>query len=320
MQGVGHGIKSHEPCNRAPRETFGQSGSSIVQEAATACDGQHVGHWRASLARHSQGASRTAGTNNQRGGVRKHFIIVVLAALLGTMAVVATTSSENTADAIDYARDAAAGTEPLAPRLLEPGHLLWRPAGVVLRNFAGGSASNDPVAIRDAQRRLTFVSTITLFVAAASIGLLVSGVVGTMAAGLAAVALVTLGSAVINFAQAGAPLRPRSGVRESCAPRWHLRRATHRGMASCPGRRPPRVGRPPLASVCPGCRGRRGRNLSSFSRRPRQRLRAATIATLACAFLGMTAYLGAAWANGIRSLPAFVRPALSFARLILTAS
>ena len=37
------------------------------------------------------------------------------------------------------------------------------------------------------------------------------------------------------------------------------------------------------------------------------RLRAATIATGTCALIGMSAYLGAAWANGIRSFPAFTQ-------------
>ena len=142
---------------------------------------------------------------DKSGSLRAPRIAVLAAALLATLAIVATTSPENTGDAVDYARDAASASSPLTPSLLEPGHLLWRPAGVVLRDLSGFPASGNPAAIREAQRLLTGISVVAAFMAAASTGLLVFGVVGSLAAGLAAVALTALGAAIVNFGQAGAP-------------------------------------------------------------------------------------------------------------------
>ena len=242
---------------------------------------------------------------NQSGGLRSSRIAVLVAALLGTLAVVATTSPENTGDAMDYARDAASAPSPLTAGLLEPGHLLWRPAGVVLRNLLGRPASGDPAAIRDAQRLLTGISVISAFVATASIGLLVLELVPSLSAALLAVAMTALGAAIINFGQAGAPYIP--GVALVSLALW----------LGTTGARPTRAWRAApagallalgvlvwlpyvlvvpavLAAICllsPG--------------EPAHRLRAAAIATATCALVGIATYASAAWANGIRSIPAF---------------
>ena len=183
---------------------------------------------------------------NQAGGVRALNLAVVLAALLLTTAIVATTSPENTGDAVDYARDAAAAPSPLTPALFEPGHFLWRPAGVLARNLIGGAASHDQAAIRRSQRLLTGISVFSAFVATASIGLLVLHLVGSLAAGLAAVAFTACGAAMINFGQAGTSYIP--GLAAVCLslllgtvgtrPRspWRATLAQAAGILSGPGR------------------------------------------------------------------------------------
>ena len=52
---------------------------------------------------------------DKSGSLRAPRIAVLAAALLATLAIVATTSPENTGDAVDYARDAASARPPLRP-------------------------------------------------------------------------------------------------------------------------------------------------------------------------------------------------------------
>ena len=155
-------------------------------------------------------------------------------ALAITLVLAATASPENTGDALDYARDAAAAPSLATPALYEPGHLVWRPVGVVLRNAEGRTPSSDFRAISDAQRSLTRLSTVAGLIAAAAIGLLVLQVVQSLPAALLAVLLMSGGAAFLNFAQTGssyvpglacvslglwlgAGARPRSLLRPLCA-------------------------------------------------------------------------------------------------------
>ena len=135
-------------------------------------------------------------------------VIVIVAALLLTLALLIFTRPENTGDSVDWARDVASAPSIATPSLFEPGHLLWRPLGVVLRDFLSGLATGDAAAISDAQRRFTVVAAAGTALVTTSIGLLVLGMVGSVAAALLAVILTALGAAVVNFGQAGSPYVP----------------------------------------------------------------------------------------------------------------
>ncbi len=139
---------------------------------------------------------------------RARSIPVLIAALICTLVVVLATVPENTGDAVDYARDAARSPSVSTLALYEPGHLLWRPTGVLLREAIGTPASSDPAFSRNAQRRFSRVSVVASVVVSATIGLLVLGSVGSLAAAIAATAMTAFGASMINFGQAGTPYVP----------------------------------------------------------------------------------------------------------------
>lgn len=236
---------------------------------------------------------------------RAHGGLVLLTALICTLIVTFATSPENTGDAVDYARDAARAPSATALALYEPGHLLWRPTGVLLREGLGGASPGDPAAIRSAQRRLTRVSVVASAVVSATIGLLVLGSVGSLSAALGAVVMTALGASIINFGQAGAPYIP--GLAFVCL-------ALLTGTGGAPG--------PSLArGVIAGCLLAAGvllwlpfvlvvpavlvATLISPGDTAR-RVRATIAATLACGLIGTSLYVGIASARGVRSLPEFM--------------
>lgn len=244
---------------------------------------------------------------DRSGGLRAQRATVLLATLLVTVAIVATTSPENTGDAVDYARDVASANSALAPPLLEAGHLLWRPAGVVLRDLSGHGPDPDPAAIRAAQRRLVAISVVAAFVLAAAVGLVALEVIGSLPAALLAMGMTALGAAVINFGQAGAPYVPSAALVSLSlwvgiaggrpAPPW---RAALAGALLALG---VLLWLPFVLVVCAVI-------LAIFlltRGEPELRLRAATIAVVSCAVVGMGAYLAAAASNGIRSPGDFAR-------------
>lgn len=242
----------------------------------------------------------------QLGRARSHRVTVLLAALVCTLIAVLTTSPENTGDAMDYAGDTASAPSLLTPSLYEPGHLLWRPTGVMLRDLLGRSSGGDTAAIRDAQRILSGVSIVAAVVVAASVGLLVLGVVGSLGAALVAVTLTALGAAVLNFAQAGAAYVP--GIALVSVALW----AGTAGEQPIPLRRAALAGGLlaagvllwlPFVLVVPAVL------LAIYllsPGEPARRLCAAAAATVTCVVIGSACYLGAAAAQGIQSLPAFV--------------
>ena len=235
-----------------------------------------------------------------RGGV------VLLAALVCTLIVVLATSPENTGDAVDYARDAAGAPSVMTLSLYEPGHLFWRPTGVLLREAIGSPSTKDPAAIRDTQRRFSRISVVASVVVSAAIGLLVLGGVGSLAAALAAVVMTALGASIINFGQAGAPYIP--GLALVClalllgtggGQRPSLPRAIVAGCLLAAGV----LLWLPFVLVVPAV-------LVAALLSPgetRYRVRATIAATMACGLIGVSVYLGIASLRGVRSPLAFMQ-------------
>jgi len=229
---------------------------------------------------------------------------VWVAALVITLVLAATASPENTGDALDYARDAAAASSLASPSLYEPGHLLWRPAGVVLRNAEGRTPSSDFRAISDEQRTLTRLSMVAGFIAAAIIGLFVLQVVQSLPAALLAVLLTSVGAAFLNFSQTGSSYVP--GL--ACV---------SLGLWLGAGAQPGALFRPlcaglvlalgvllwlPYVLVVPAVLLAIGFLAEGA---PNVRVRGALLATGACAILGLVAYGAAASSQGVANATEF---------------
>ena len=242
-----------------------------------------------------------------RPSARTPRVTVTLAALLLTLALVVCTRPENTGDSVDWARDVAAAPSLMTPSLFEPGHLLWRPAGVLWRDVLGRAASRDPAAVRDAQRRFSVAAILGAALVTVSIGLLVLGTVGSLAAALLAVTMTGLGAAIVNFGQAGSPYVPGIAFVSLalCVGTLH-RRPMALGWAALSGGMLAAgvlVWLPYVLVVPAGL-------LAIYLFAPGDqafRWRVVVTATATCAVIGIAAYLGAAVAQGIDSLPAFVR-------------
>ncbi len=231
---------------------------------------------------------------------------VVLAGLMLSALLLISTRSENTGDSVDYARDVASAPSIATRSLFEPGHLLWRPIGVLLRGTLGQSSAGDAAATRDAQRSLTVVAICAVALLTVSMGLLVLETVGLLAAAVSAMVMTAFGAAVANFGQAGTPYIPGIALVASALclgtlgqkPVRHVR-AAFAGVVLAAGVLVwlPYVLIIPasLLAVYLAAPGEEGHH-----RRP------ALVATAACAFVGVGAYVTAAAAMNIRSITAFV--------------
>lgn len=139
---------------------------------------------------------------------RSSWVWVMLLSLALTLFAALTVTPQHTGDSADYARDIANATSPTAPLMLEPGHLVWRPLGILVRDAAGRPPSADPSSSGLAQLALTQVSLVSTFLAGAAIGWLVLAVFQSLSASLFAVGLCLMSASVLNFGQAGAPYIP----------------------------------------------------------------------------------------------------------------
>ncbi len=231
---------------------------------------------------------------------------VILAAVAVSVLILAITTPENTGDARDYAHDVATAPSSGSTTLLEPGHLLWRPLGVILREAIGGFSPGRAASIRDAQNMLAVVSRVATVLLATCIGLMTLALVGSVPAGVAGATLAALGACVVNYGQAGVAYVASAALTSL---------AVLLGTTGPPAARLPRAAAAgillalsvllwlPFILVIPAA-------LVAIYQLPPpgnvSRRRAALTATMACALVGIPVYLVAAAANNIESIPGFV--------------
>jgi hypothetical protein len=207
---------------------------------------------------------------------------------------------------VDYARDVASAPSLATPSLFEPGHLLWRPIGVLLRGAPNPSSAGDAAATRDAQRTLTVVAICAVVLLTLSMGLLVLDLVGSLAAAISAMVMTAFGAAVANFAQAGSPYVPGLALVATALCLGTL------------GQMPVRPVRAALAGVLlaagvlvwlPYVLVIPASLLAIYLAAPGNKVpqrRAVLAATAACALVGAGAYGTAAAAMNVRSISGFV--------------
>jgi hypothetical protein len=231
--------------------------------------------------------------------------VVGLSAMLA-LVVLALTAPHTTADAPEYARDIVIAEAGDMRAMIEPGHLAWRPLGVVLTGVLGlpdGVSFNEKV--RVTQRRMTVVAIISGVISAVAASMLVLTLGAPPVVGVLAALLLACSAGFLNAGQAGTSYV--SGL--ACLFCGVVLLWNHRAIS---------LGRAALGGVMVACAvllwlpyvlvmpGVFAGILIVRSKLDRRALaREAVTATLACAVVGLVSYALAASLSGIREPAAF---------------